>query len=173
MSQYELHLFPNLRYPCGYCLFLFLCTSIFLLSPRREHYCSFTLELFRSHALRSPASYAKGKLFGAKSLKAGMLSFSSEVIPTSLSKLAADSEVFSCRVYSYVPRMFCIVVVCTGCSVLLLYVKNVLYCYRTPFGVPPTDDWRTFRLIHYLARGRSRPTESARAERRAVVQRQD
>jgi len=46
----------------------------------------------------APADFAKGKMFGAKALKAGMLQHSKDAIPTSLTKLAPDAQVLSGRV---------------------------------------------------------------------------
>lgn len=49
-------------------------------------------ELYLFPGLRAPASYAKGKVFGKKALKAGMLFFTKDVIPTSLTKIVPDVQ---------------------------------------------------------------------------------
>lgn len=64
-DDYQLFLFPNLRFVCRLpASALSMCGS-------------------------SPNEYAQGKLFGKKALKAGMLFWTKDLIPTSLTKLVA------------------------------------------------------------------------------------
>jgi len=72
-----------------------------MLCATTPHVCTVTA----AHALNppactpsAPADFAKGKMFGAKALKAGMLQHSKDAIPTSLTKLAPDAQVLSGRV---------------------------------------------------------------------------